>query len=68
MGNYQGKRFAAFLCTIGALVLGLIIVIVGGQPTLYTAFATAIGVALTAYVGGQSTTDWKETKNGVQHE
>ena len=68
MGNYQGKRFAAFLCTVGALVLGLIIVIAGDQADIYTAFATAIGVALTAYIGGQSTTDWKESENGAEHE
>ncbi len=54
-GRYQGKRFLSFLLALLALCLGFIF----GEPDSFGAFSAAITGLYTAYLAGQSATDWK---------
>lgn len=56
MNRYAGRRFAAFLTTAMLLMAGLVL----GPIESYAAFSTAVGLAFSVYVGGQSVTDWKK--------
>lgn len=59
-GRYQGKRFLSFLVATGALCGGFFF----GNPIVFGAFATSLGVLYGAYLTGQSATDWQKAKNG----
>jgi len=59
-GKYQGKRFASFLVATGALMAGFF----AGDPLIFGAYATSLGVLYGAYLTGQSATDWQKAKNG----
>ncbi len=55
--RYHGKRFRSFLLVLLVLCLGLAL----GPVDSFGAFATAVGLAYTAYAAGQSATDWRNS-------
>ena len=57
-GRYQGKRFRSFLLALLALCVGYAF----GDPNSFGAFSAAITGLYTAYLAGQSATDWKNGK------
>ena len=59
MGNYAGKRFAAFMVSVVALVYGALTCV----PESFPVFASTVGILFGAYVTGQSATDYAETRN-----
>jgi hypothetical protein len=60
MNRYHGRRFASFLVATGALIGGFFF----GNPMMFGAYATSLGVLYGAYLAGQSATDWQKAKNG----
>lgn len=54
-GRYAGKRFVGMVLVVGALTAGFFF----GPAEAFPSFATSIGLLYTVYVGGQTTTDWK---------
>ena len=59
-GRYQGRRFRSFLIALLALCIGFAF----GDPDSFGAFSAAVGVMYSAYLAGQSATDWQKAKNG----
>ena len=60
MNKYHGRRFASFLVATAALAGGFFF----GDPMIFGAYATSLGVLYAAYLAGQSATDWQKAKNG----
>ena len=61
--RYQGKRFLAFLISTAALTVGAFNI----DPASFPVFASTIGVLFSAFVAGQTTTDFNEVRHGVEN-
>ena len=59
-GRYHGKRFLSFLLALSALCIGF----ATGDSDSFGAFSAAVGVIYSAYLAGQSATDYAKAKNG----
>ena len=59
-GRYHGRRFRSFLLALVALCVGYAF----GPPDSFGAFSAAITGLYTAYLAGQSLTDYANTRNG----
>ena len=58
--RYHGRRFRSFLLALLALCIGFAV----GDPDSFGAFSAAVGVIYSAYLAGQSATDYAKAKNG----
>lgn len=59
--DYKGRRFAAFLITIGLLTVAMF----WGTAALFGTYAQVVGAVYFAYLTGQSATDWKKAQEDV---
>ena len=59
-GRYHGRRFRSLIFAATLLTIAYFF----GNPESFGAYSTAIGAIYTAYLAGQSATDWQKAKNG----